>query len=60
VERVRSHDVLAGVVSWVAYTMGASCFPHASALRYTALSILTSDSLGTPRRDYTNVCLRQY
>jgi len=31
--------VLAGVVSWVGYTMGASNFPRASALRYTALSM---------------------
>ncbi|HEX6138121.1 MAG TPA: DMT family transporter [Casimicrobiaceae bacterium] len=31
--------VLAGVVSWVAYTMGASALPHFSALRYTALSM---------------------
>jgi drug/metabolite transporter (DMT)-like permease len=35
--------VLAGVVCWVAYTMGGSYFPSASALRYTALSM----ALGT-------------
>jgi drug/metabolite transporter (DMT)-like permease len=35
--------VLAGVVCWVAYTMGASNFPGTSALRYTALSM----ALGT-------------
>jgi drug/metabolite transporter (DMT)-like permease len=35
--------ILAGVVSWVIYTMGASSFPNASALRYTALSM----ALGT-------------
>jgi drug/metabolite transporter (DMT)-like permease len=31
--------VLAGVVCWVAYTMGAANFPGTSALRYTALSM---------------------
>jgi len=35
--------VLAGVGCWVAYTMGASSFPGASALRYTALTM----ALGT-------------
>lgn len=35
--------VLAGVVSWVIYTMGASSVPRSSALRYTALSM----ALGT-------------
>ncbi len=35
--------VLAGVICWVGYTMGASYVPGASALRYTALSM----ALGT-------------
>jgi drug/metabolite transporter (DMT)-like permease len=35
--------VLAGVICWVGYTMGASNFPGTSALRYTALSM----TLGT-------------
>jgi drug/metabolite transporter (DMT)-like permease len=35
--------VLAGVVSWVGYTMAASNFPNLGALRYTALSM----ALGT-------------
>jgi drug/metabolite transporter (DMT)-like permease len=35
--------VLAGVICWVGYTMGASNFPGTSALRYTALSM----ALGT-------------
>src|SRR6185312_12689792 len=35
--------VLAGMVCWIAYTMGASTLPHFSTLRYTALSM----ALGT-------------
>jgi drug/metabolite transporter (DMT)-like permease len=35
--------VLAGVICWVGYTMGASNFPGTSALRYTAMSM----ALGT-------------
>jgi drug/metabolite transporter (DMT)-like permease len=35
--------VLAGVVCWIAYTMGASTLPHFSTLRYTAHSM----ALGT-------------
>jgi drug/metabolite transporter (DMT)-like permease len=35
--------VLAGVICWIAYTMGASALPHFSTLRYTALSM----ALGT-------------
>ena len=31
--------VLAGVVCWVGYTMGAATLPHFSALRYTGLSM---------------------